>query len=75
MPKQILKAAQDVLRPPEGLQGVDMCEKGCMAGPCPVRGQLKPRCLWQPWCSSARGRAPDAPVLRAPLTLNFGPSP
>lgn len=43
MPKQILKAAQDVLRPPEYLQGVDVCGKGHMGGPCPVREQLKPR--------------------------------
>lgn len=43
MPKQILEAAQDVLRPPEYLQGVVIYEKGHMGGPCPAREQLKPR--------------------------------
>lgn len=43
MPKQILKAAQDVLRPPKYLQGVGTSDTEHMGGPCPVREQLKPR--------------------------------
>lgn len=69
MPKQIHKAVQDVLRPPEYVQGVDVCEKDTWEVPAlPGRAEAQVSPCY-PRCSSARGRAPDAPVHRVPLTL------